>query len=255
MNQQLQKYLTLCEDYLSKKLQHNPIHLKKQKTEIEKTIKNIWKLVSERASELAQIRESILLKNTNIDKSVERMRQLLCFEKLLLKINLLRTFSLFQKKIKLLEKLCTKLVSFEKIKAQQLLKALSKDVKKYYGTLNPKEQITFSEMKPSAGKSRWIIINGESYGEELNPISCFSEAHLNCLGLSLYFTQRVDRNPFWNMVILDDPVQSMDENHSSNLVDVIADMCENKGKQIIVFSHQKSFIDVIKSKFYYNDYL
>lgn len=252
---QLQKYLTLCEDYLWKKLQYDPLELKTQKREIEPLIKKIWKLVSERASDLAQIRESILIKTTNVDKSVERIRQLLCLEKMLLKKDMLRTFALFQKKINLLDDLCNKLVSFEKTKAQQLLKALSKDVKKYYGTLNPKEQITFSGMKPSTGKSRWIIINGESYGEELNPISCFSEAHLNCLGLSLYFTQRVDRNPFWNVVILDDPVQSMDDNHSSNLVDIIADICKNKGKQIIVFSHQKSFIDVIKSKFYYNDYL
>jgi hypothetical protein len=38
-----------------------------------------------------------------------------------------------------------------------------------------------------------------------------------CLGLSLYFSQRVDRNPGWSMIMLDDPVQSMDQGHEEGL--------------------------------------
>lgn len=252
---QLKKYLTACEGYLSGKLEYDAVESEKQKQDIEQTIKKIWRLASKRASDLAQIRQSILLKTTDVERSLELLRKLLCLEQLLSKKDLIETFTIFEERLDLLNKLCKGLERFEKTKARQLLRMLSKEIKRYYSILNPKEQVTFAEMAPSVGKARWVIIMGKSYGEELNPISCFSESHLNCLGLSLYFTQRVDRNPFWNLVVLDDPVQSMDDNHSSNLVDIIADICRNKPKQVIVLTHQKSFADEIKNKFYYDNYL
>jgi len=252
---QLRKYLAACEEYLSGKLKYDAVELEKLKQDIERAIKKIWRLASERASDLAQIRQSILLKTTDVKRSLELLRKLLLLEQLLSKKDLIKAFAIFEESLNLLDKLCKRLERFEKTKAQQLLRTLSKDIKRYYSTLNPKEQVTFSEMMPSAGKARWVIITGKSYGEELNPISCFSESHLNCLGLSLYFTQRVDRNPFWNLVVLDDPVQSMDDSHSSNLVDIIADICRNKAKQVIVLTHQKSFADAIKNKFYFDNYL
>jgi wobble nucleotide-excising tRNase len=65
----------------------------------------------------------------------------------------------------------------------------------------------------------------------------------------------VDQNPFWDLLILDDPVQSMDDNHSSNLVDIIAEICKVKKKQVIILTHEKTFSDVIKNKFYYDEHL
>jgi len=251
----LQKYLVTCEGYFSGELKYDAPELERLKQNVEQTIQKIWRLTSKRSSDLAQIRQSILLKTTDIDASLKLLRKLLCLEKLLSKMDLIGTAVAFKESIDTLDKLWRSLEKFEKKKAHQLLRALSKDVKAYYNILNPKEGVTFSEMVPSTGKTRWVVIKGNSYGEELNPISCFSESHLNCLGLSLYFTQRVDKNPFWNLVILDDPVQSMDDRHSSNLVDIIAEICKKKGKQVIVLTHQKSFADVIKSKFYYDDYL
>jgi len=252
---QLQEYLTTCEKYFSRKTNYDDKKMKKLKQDVEQTVKTIWRLASEKSSALAQIRQSVLLKTTDVDENLTVLRNLLCLEKLLSKKELIRTASIFEERINILDELCRRLEKFEKTKAQKLLNALSKDVKKYYNALNPKEKVTFSEIVPSAGKSRWVIIKGKSYGQELNPISCFSESHLNCLGLSLYFTQRVDRNPFWNLVILDDPVQSMDDNHSSNLVDILAEICKDKRKQVIVLTHQKMFADSVKNKFYYDNYL
>lgn len=250
-----QEYLTTCEKYFLGKAKYNAERLEKLRQDVKRTIKAIWRLASEKSSDLAQIRQLVLLKTTDIDRNLTLLRKLLCLEKLLSKKELIRTAAIFEESMGILDKLCERLEKFEKTKAQLLLRALSKDVKNYYNVLNPKEKVAFSEIVPSAGKSRWVIIKGKSYGEELNPISCFSESHLNCLGLSLYFTQRVDRNPFWDLVILDDHVQSMDDNHSSNLVDIIAEMCKDKGKQVIVLTHQKVFADLIKNKFYYDNYL
>lgn len=250
-----QEYLTICEDFFSCKVKYDAEKFEKLKKDAEQRLKAVWRLTTEKASDLAEIRQSVLLKTTNIDENLTLLRKLLCLEELLSKKELIRTIAFFEESINILAKLCECLEKFEKAKAHQLLKALSKDVKRYYGKLNPREKVTFSKIVPSAGKSRWVVVEGESYGAVLNPISCFSESHLNCLGLSLYFTQRVDRNPFWNLVILDDPVQSMDDNHSSNLVDIIAEICKDKGKQLIVLTHQKVFADLIKNKFYYDNYL
>jgi hypothetical protein len=166
------------------------------------------------------------------------------------KLNILRVYS---KNIEKVKNLIRHVEEFEKQKAEDLLKNLSSSIKSYYGELNPDEKITFEEIIPSVGKSRRAKLKGKSFGKDINPISCFSEAHSNCLGLSLYFPQRVDNNPDWGFILLDDPVQSMDINHSKNLIRILKRLSSNK--QIIVLSHSHSFKQDFDDIFYGVDFL
>jgi hypothetical protein len=80
-------------------------------------------------------------------------------------------------------------------------------------------------------------------------VTFFSEAHTNSLALSIYFPQRVDRNSTWEVVILDDPVQSMDENHSQALIDILVETA--KKKQVIVLTHSKAFFRKLCARMYH----
>ena len=75
----------------------------------------------------------------------------------------------------------------------------------------------------------------------------FSEAEGNCLGLSLYFSQRVDRNPGWSMIMLDDPVQSMDQGHEEGLIKLLTRV--SRDRQIIIMTHSKRFASQVEAQF------
>ena len=117
----------------------------------------------------------------------------------------------------------------------------------YYNKLNPEELIQFKRIKPTSGVRRQAKLEAEAFGKEINPVTCFSEAHMNSLGLSLYFPQRVDYNPEWEFVMLDDPVQSMDDDHTNQLIDILKEKA--KTKQIIILTHSSKFRDDIRSRF------
>jgi hypothetical protein len=51
------------------------------------------------------------------------------------------------------------------------------------------------------------------------------------------------------MFLLDDPVQSMDVNHSTNLVELLAEKSQQSGKQMVVLTHSKEFFVSCRSRF------
>jgi len=154
----------------------------------------------------------------------------------------------FSKKYRLIEvvtqSIQKKLETFEKAEVATLLESHSEEIRKYYEELNPGETVRFDKIRVSEGQRRQarLVASGPD-DEEINPVTIFSEAHINSLSLSIYFPQRVDRNPIWDVIILDDPVQSMDENHSRNLIEILIKKAKENNKQIIVLSHARNFAD------------
>jgi energy-coupling factor transporter ATP-binding protein EcfA2 len=152
-----------------------------------------------------------------------------------------------------LENLQIKVEEFERAGMRQMLGDLSNGISHYYDKLNPGEPIKFTRLAITSPVQRHVRIKGEAFGKDLNPVSCFSEAHVNCLGLSLYFCQRVNRNPQWKFFVLDDPIQSMDEQHAERLVDTLREISQDK--QLIVLTQQKAFCDILDDVFQGQSYL
>jgi hypothetical protein len=143
--------------------------------------------------------------------------------------------------------------TFEKQEVEKLLTEHSEEIKNYYNRLNPEEKIIFKKIEVKTGVRRQARLIAEAYGTEVNPVTIFSEAHTNSLSLSIYFPQRVDRNLTWDVVILDDPVQSMDQGHSFSLIEILADI--KAKKQIIVLTHSKTFAEDLRNRFGLNEVL
>ena len=208
---------------------------------------------SKEKQNLQGIYNSILKKSPGLSNDDEReLNKVQILEKLINNIEKVKVAGVYKTKIKQLESLKENLESFEIEKARGLLKNLSRDIEKYYIKLNPDEPIMFSEIVQK-GKSRNAKMKGVSYGKEINPVTCFSESHMNSLGFSIYFPQRVDHNQDWGFILLDDPIQSLDQAHSIRLIDLLKE--KSQQKQIIVLSHQKTFCDDFDDKFYYDKYL
>jgi DNA repair exonuclease SbcCD ATPase subunit len=143
----------------------------------------------------------------------------------------------------------SKLEQYEKSEVVRLLNEHAIEIKSYYQRLNPDDSIQFAGIEVKGGARRQAKLKAEAFGKDINPITFFSEAHTNSLALSIYFPQRVDRNYTWETVILDDPVQSMDENHSQALIDILMDI--GTKKKVIVLTHSKSFFKRLQARFYH----
>ena len=171
--------------------------------------------------------------------SQEELKKWLTLEKV---ISFFAKAKLFIKQAHLLNKIDLiqkKLERYEKAEVTRLLTEHAGEIKNYYEKLNPGDQVQFSSIEVREGVRRQAKLKAKAFGKDVNPVTFFSEAHTNSLALSIYFPQRVDRNTTWETVILDDPVQSMDENHSRALIDILIDISEKK--QVIVLTHSKAF--------------
>lgn len=135
----------------------------------------------------------------------------------------------------------------EKRRMAAALQMLSSDLARYYEELSPGNHIKIRGVSVRDSRFRQAALEASSFGQAVNPVTSFSEAEGNCLGLSVYFSQRVDRNPQWDMILLDDPVQSMDAGHEQGLVQLLARV--SRGRQVIVMTHDRRFAESVEAQF------
>ena len=146
-----------------------------------------------------------------------------------------------------LKLLVSELEAAEKARMASALQTLSGDIGRYYEELSPGHHIKISGITVRDTKHRQAALAATSHGKAVNPVTMFSEAEGNCLGLSLYFSQRVDRNPGWSMIMLDDPVQSMDQGHEEGLINLLARV--SRDRQVIVMTHARRFATQVEAQF------
>ena len=185
-------------------------------------------------------------------KEKAELNKAILFRKIIDHLSDIKYVGIYENNLYTVMNLIEEAEKFEKSKSEKLLLKLSKQIKDFYTRLNPSEKIQFSGIIPTKGKSRRIQLEANSFGKSMNPVSCFSESHMNCLCLSVYFSQRVLNNPYWKFIILDDPVQTIDEPHAKNLIRILADI--SKERQVIVLSYDANFCQDFRDIFYGTDY-
>lgn len=93
-------------------------------------------------------------------------------------------------------------------------------------------------------KSGKLGVRAESYGVPLaSAVSSLSESKLNALGLCVNIASAIRQPGPWNFLIIDDPIQSWDDEHEDKFVDVLRCLIEEEGKQIIVLTHKGNWAD------------
>lgn len=147
-----------------------------------------------------------------------------------------------------LDKLRRKVEEFHKRKTAEKLQEKRDDIQKWYEILNPKEDIGFTGIREHRSRKRWLEILAQSYGEEMSGPACLSESHLNAVGISVYLGQILGTESPFRFVVIDDPVQSMDEKHSRRFADVVKEILD-EGYQVILLSHQNDIIEILRNTF------
>ena len=145
-------------------------------------------------------------------------------------------YTRFESKFSELE---AKLRSFIAQKQEERLEEKARDIREWYELLNPNEDVTFSRIRVTKTALRLV---GQSYGKEIEAPAIFSHSQINCLGLAVYLVQATSVGDV-GLVVLDDPVQSMDESHSERLKSDLVDRLIETGHQVIVLTHLDRFAE------------
>jgi energy-coupling factor transporter ATP-binding protein EcfA2 len=134
--------------------------------------------------------------------------------------------------------------AFLQRKQVELLLSRGKDIKTLYDMLNPGAQVGFDVMEPA---NEQLKLHARSYGKRMSAAANLSECQLNCLGLSFWLGGATAAGSPFGFVLLDDPVQSMDDDHTEAFIgSVIPDLCDVQKKQVILLSHEKRLIERIR---------
>lgn len=129
-------------------------------------------------------------------------------------------------------------------KQAALLLTRGAEVKDLYDRLNRGADVVFEEMEPSTDSIR---LHATSFGKRMSAAANLSECQLNCLGLAMWLMRATTPSSPFGFVLLDDPVQSMDDGHTEAFVaDIVPHLLDDHGKQVIVLSHAKRIIERLR---------
>jgi exonuclease SbcC len=96
------------------------------------------------------------------------------------------------------------------------------------------------------------IIVSDSEGKKISPILYFSAAQTNILSLSIFLASALhakdDNGEPVDVVMIDDPIQSMDSINILSTIDLLRSICLQFDKQVIISTHDENFFGLLQRK-------
>lgn len=111
------------------------------------------------------------------------------------------------------------------------------------------DEISFRVDLNGNNKGIYIQAKSNSMNDENTPIYFLSEAQIHILSICIFLADhaRIVDSAI-NTILIDDPVQSMDDLNSYALIDLCKIFSRRFKKQIIVTTHNRSFFNLFRSK-------
>lgn len=133
-------------------------------------------------------------------------------------------------------------------KQDLLFNARGREISYWYDKMNPGANVRYCRMEAATDS---LTLWAQSFGVDMSAVACLSQCQLNCLGLSVNLMRATSPNTPFSFIMLDDPVQSMDEDHCETLIiEIMKELIETKQLQVIVLSHTKGLIDKMRETYY-----
>lgn len=123
-----------------------------------------------------------------------------------------------------------------------------------YSKIDPHPSFKKVEFKPDFGGSQpgLNIILKDEHGDLISPLLYFSAAQLNILSLSVFLANALhakdDKGQPLDVILIDDPIQSMDSINVLAVIDLFRNISLRFKKQIIISTHDENFFDLLQLK-------
>ena len=143
---------------------------------------------------------------------------------------------------------CRDLLIVARLKYLELRRnAFSDGITDIWSKLRRDEYSSFSELvipepRGKGQKARIEVkakLSSKSGTQEVHALSVLSESQINAIGIAAFVTR--SRLLGHNVLVFDDPVQSMDDDHFRSFADVVLSYLCDEGFQVIVLTHNENF--------------
>ncbi|PSL16659.1 exonuclease SbcC [Marinobacterium halophilum] len=108
-------------------------------------------------------------------------------------------------------------------------------------------KVSFETEKPTLN-----ILVSDGAGGMISPILYFSAAQTNILSLSVFLANALhatdDEGNSINVILIDDPIQSMDSINVLSMIDLLRSICLQFDKQLIISTHDENFFGLLQRK-------
>ncbi|EOA9037566.1 hypothetical protein ACIMS2_005011 [Vibrio harveyi] len=112
------------------------------------------------------------------------------------------------------------------------------------------DEISFKVDLHGNNKGIYIQARANSINDNNTPIYYLSEAQINILSICIFLADHARKfdDDSINTIVIDDPVQSMDDLNSYALIDLCKIFARRFKKQIIITTHNRSFFNLFREK-------
>jgi len=123
-----------------------------------------------------------------------------------------------------------------------------------YRKIDPHPSFKKVEFKADfdADKPGLNIVVSDEDGIQISPILYFSAAQSNILSLSVFLASALhavdDKGNAVDVIMIDDPIQSMDSINILSTIDLLRSICLQFKKQIIISTHDENFFGLLQRK-------
>lgn len=126
---------------------------------------------------------------------------------------------------------------------QNELLSISSDVDALYQKLHPKENLGGIALTLKKAAKNSLELNADFYNKSgITPQSVYSESHLDTLGICVFLAMAKKYGAANSILILDDVVMSVDENHLDRFIGLLHDEADNFA-HIIITTHYRPWKD------------
>lgn len=260
-------------DFVQLKLQKEALEVSvvRSKSAINAFYVSLSSVISVRSDDtLAKVKELIIETTEEVKREAEDLSKLsnsinllldlmLAFKPYIKRINLQEELSGVDRQIELRKSVFEKLAT-ERDTIVAHLKSLINNffyeelINSIYRKIDPHPTFKKVEFKADfdSDKPGLNIVVSDEEGGVVSPILYFSAAQTNILSLSVFLANALhakddEGNPV-DVILIDDPIQSMDSINILSTIDLLRSICLQFNKQIIISTHDENFFGLLQRK-------
>lgn len=129
-------------------------------------------------------------------------------------------------------------------KQKHILGLRDRQIKDWYDLMNPGAGVSYDSIAPSTDT---LELRGRTFGQMMMAAPNLSTAQLNCVGLAVTLACTTRPDSIYKFIVIDDPIQSMDDEHSESFKMSVVKKLLDMGFQVILLTQLDRFADGVES--------
>ena len=142
-----------------------------------------------------------------------------------------------------LQELIRKTREFVEKKQKQILGGRDKEIKDWYGVLNPGAEVGYDAIVPGTDS---LELRARTFTKVMMAAPNLSASQLNCVGLAIYLACATRTGSPFRLLLIDDPIQAMDDEHTEAFKKEVIKRLRDRKFQVILLTHMDNFADDVE---------